>query len=104
MRPEPQRFAKSAAQKHSLRYREIPVGPMLANDLTLASQRNNLTFVVADPQTLTVADYRPVNSFDTLPQFHGTSLLMLWDHRRPRQSVWRQARYGQQNPRSCSCG
>jgi len=72
-------IAKSAAQKHSLRYREIPVGPMLGNDLTLASQRNNLTFVVADPQTLTVADYQPVNSFDTLSKFDGTSLLMLWD-------------------------
>jgi hypothetical protein len=72
-------IAKSAAQKHSLRYREIPVSQDLGKDLSLASQRNNLTLVVADPQTLAVADYQPVNSFDGLEKFDGTSLLMLWD-------------------------
>lgn len=81
--PEPRTvadIAKAAAKKHSLRYREIPVNDQLAHELAGARGRKNLTLVLADPQTLPIADFQPVATFDVQKwEGEGAALLMLCD-------------------------
>jgi hypothetical protein len=79
--PEPRTIAeivRTAAKKNGLRYREIPVDKQLATELQGARDRKNLSLVLADPQSLQIAKYGPVATFDS-QTWVGTALLMLWD-------------------------
>ena len=71
-------IAKGVAQKRQLKYREIGVDGNLAGELEATRKRNNLTFVLADPQTLPIEKYKPIESFDKDPA-SGGSLMLLWD-------------------------
>ena len=71
-------LARAVAERRKLKYREISVDGNLEGELDTAGKRKNLTFVLADPKTLSIDKYKPVKSFDGHPISTG-SLLLLWD-------------------------
>ncbi len=62
-------------QQPALKYREIPMDPDFQVELQAASDRKNLTIVVADAPTLPMVDLAAVKAFDEDP-WDGTAVLI----------------------------
>ncbi len=71
-------YARQATEKHSLRYREIPVNDRLETELRAAKGRKNLTVALVDPQAVTMPRYECVKILDDL-WWEGTALLLPCD-------------------------
>jgi hypothetical protein len=69
-------IARAAAQRHSMKYREIPVNAQLSEELANASARRNLILVIADPLSLHLEHIRLSSAFDQL-QWEGAAALIL---------------------------
>lgn len=80
--PPPKTVSEYAVQavrkRRSFKFREIPITPQIGDDLAEAKERNNLTLLVADPQSLALKPLSYIHSHDALA-WEGSAVLLPCD-------------------------
>jgi len=79
--PEPRtvvEITRAALKKHSLLFRELAVDDKLKKEFQAAKGRKNLTLVLADPRTLSFAEYSAIRAIDD-ELWEGGAVLMIHD-------------------------